>query len=74
MIFRGWFEVEWGKADIVMSGIGVKDAVMAALAAEAQQAGKMYRIGYMSPNINPAFRQGLSELGYVEGFPFMLRP
>jgi putative tryptophan/tyrosine transport system substrate-binding protein len=43
------------------------------LAAEAQQAGKVYRIGYLS-NGNPttsvpfvdAFRQGLRELGWVE--------
>jgi hypothetical protein len=44
------------------------------LAAEAQQAGKVYRIGYLG-NGNPtqnaprldAFRQGLRELGWVEG-------
>ena len=36
--------------------------------AAAQQAGKVYRIGYIGPDrVNPAFRQGLSELGYVEG-------
>ena len=43
--------------------------------AEAQQAGKVYRIGYLrvgkgSPTAAPdniAFRQGLRELGYVEG-------
>ncbi len=42
---------------------------------EAQQAGKVYRIGFLrtgsdSPNISPvgiAFRQRLRELGYVEG-------
>jgi putative ABC transport system substrate-binding protein len=44
----------------------------APLAAEAQPAGKVYRIGYLSPRpgIEPqeeAFRQGLRELGYVEG-------
>ena len=44
------------------------------LTAEAQQAGKVYRIGYLagaSPAAIPerveAFRQGLRELGYVEG-------
>jgi putative ABC transport system substrate-binding protein len=52
------------------------------LAAKAQQAGKVYRIGYLSPSspsdperlASPfgergfaAFRQGLRELGYVEG-------
>ncbi len=36
--------------------------------AEAQQAGKVYRIGWLSVSrINPAFPQGLRELGYVEG-------
>jgi putative ABC transport system substrate-binding protein len=45
----------------------------AALAAEAQPEGKMYRIGLLwdSPAVFPesieAFRQGLRELGYVEG-------
>ena len=45
------------------------------LPTEAQQAGKVYRIGYLtsrlgSPTTNSmyiAFRQGLRELGYVEG-------
>ncbi len=45
------------------------------LAAEAQQAGKVYRIGFLTPG-SPvksfklrltAFRQGLRKLGYVEG-------
>ncbi len=41
--------------------------------AEAQQAGKVYRIGYLSsdvariPHRIEAFRQGLRDLGYVEG-------
>jgi putative ABC transport system substrate-binding protein len=45
----------------------------APLAAEAQQAAKVARIGFLSPNLaaNPhlqeAFLQGLSDLGYVEG-------
>ncbi len=46
----------------------------APLTAEAQQAGKVYRIGYLSGFGSPAtdpgqipFRQGLGELGYVEG-------
>jgi len=50
-------------------------ALLAApLAADAQQAGKMYRLGVLettSPALNAAnfdaFRQGLRELGYVEG-------
>jgi len=45
------------------------------LTAEAQQAGKVYRIGYLragsgSPTVRPhqiAFRQRLRELGYIEG-------
>src|SRR5690349_10205721 len=43
------------------------------LAAEAQQAAKVARIGYLSPNqatsphLREAFRQGLGDLGYVEG-------
>jgi putative tryptophan/tyrosine transport system substrate-binding protein len=46
----------------------------AQLAAEAQQAGQVYRIGYLSassdtsnPRVREAFRQGLRELGWVEG-------
>ncbi len=47
----------------------------APLVAEAQQAGKVHRIGILSPAYPPsgpsplfeAFRQGLRELGYVEG-------
>jgi putative ABC transport system substrate-binding protein len=40
--------------------------------AEAQQAKKVYRIGYLSPRLGidsraEAFQQGLGELGYVEG-------
>ncbi len=48
--------------------------LIAALSAEAQQAGKVYRIGWLSGFGSPAtdpgqipFRQGLGELGYVEG-------
>ena len=43
------------------------------LAARAQQAGKVYRVGFLwdGPDVFPdaieAFRQGLRELGYVEG-------
>jgi putative tryptophan/tyrosine transport system substrate-binding protein len=36
--------------------------------AEAQQAGKTYRIGYLAPRtIFPAFRQEMRALGYIEG-------
>jgi putative tryptophan/tyrosine transport system substrate-binding protein len=48
--------------------------ILAPLAAEAQQAPKEPRIGYLSagalttaPTFENAFRQGLRELGYVEG-------
>jgi putative ABC transport system substrate-binding protein len=39
------------------------------LAAEAQQGGKIYRIGYLTAggSVNEAFRQALRQLGYVEG-------
>jgi putative ABC transport system substrate-binding protein len=54
-------------------------AVAGPLAAEGQQAGKVYRIGMLertSPVINAAningFRQGLWELGYVEGKNFII--
>jgi putative ABC transport system substrate-binding protein len=47
-------------------------AVAWPLTAGAQQAVKLYRIGILSPELPPpgfleAFRQGLRELGYVEG-------
>ena len=48
--------------------------VAAPLVAEAQQAGKMYRIGVLEQGasgrggpVHEAFRQQLRELGYVEG-------
>ena len=45
----------------------------APLASDAQQAGKVIRIGYLSPvspDLSPmlvAFQQGLGQLGWVEG-------
>jgi putative tryptophan/tyrosine transport system substrate-binding protein len=45
----------------------------APLAAEAKQAGKVARIGYLvgslavTPHLPEAFRQGLRDLGYIEG-------
>jgi ABC-type uncharacterized transport system substrate-binding protein len=51
----------------------VAGVLAAPLAAEAQQAAKVARIGYLStnlavnPHIQEAFRQGLRDLGYVEG-------
>jgi ABC-type uncharacterized transport system substrate-binding protein len=51
----------------------------APLAAEGQQAGKVWRIGYMSPRTSEAsqpsvqeFLQGLRDLGYVEGRDFVM--
>jgi len=45
-------------------------ALAAPLAVEAQQVMKVYRIGVLGNENNPpweGFRQGLRELGYVEG-------
>jgi putative ABC transport system substrate-binding protein len=55
--------------------LGLAGALLAApLAAEAQQAGKVHRIGYLAStsataarHLLEAFRQGLGELGWVEG-------
>jgi putative tryptophan/tyrosine transport system substrate-binding protein len=51
----------------------------APLAAEAQQAGKVYKIGYLSSGLSSgslggkeSFRQGLHALGYVEGRDFVI--
>jgi putative tryptophan/tyrosine transport system substrate-binding protein len=57
--------------------------VLAPLAAEAQQPGQVPRVGYISPGSSSdpfrqrrfeAFRQGLRELGYVEGRNVVLEP
>jgi ABC-type uncharacterized transport system substrate-binding protein len=46
------------------------------LAAEAQRAAKIFRIGYLATNPTPhfqeAFRRGLRDLGYVEGRNFVI--
>jgi putative ABC transport system substrate-binding protein len=57
-----------------VAGMG---AVMAApLAARAQQAGKIYRIGFLTgatlPDLSGALRVGLRELGWKEGDQFVL--
>src|SRR5438552_13456582 len=50
----------------------------APLAAEAQQAAKVARIGYLGgslaafPYLREAFRQGLRDLGYIEGRNFVI--
>jgi putative tryptophan/tyrosine transport system substrate-binding protein len=52
---------------------GAAALLAAPLAAEAQPAGKVPRIGYLAlnpaanPHLHEAFRQGLRDLGYVEG-------
>jgi putative tryptophan/tyrosine transport system substrate-binding protein len=52
---------------------GAVSVLAAPLAARAQQAAKVPRIGYLHPNLvasphlTEAFRQGLRDLGYVEG-------
>jgi putative tryptophan/tyrosine transport system substrate-binding protein len=52
--------------------------VAAPFAAEAQQATRVYRIGFVSPTspgpTSLAFRQGLRELGYVEGQNVIIEP
>jgi len=64
---------------IALAVIFTFSLVLAPLAAEGQQAGKIYRIGMLettSMALNAAnldaFRQGLRELGYVEGRNFMI--
>ena len=51
---------------------GAAGLLAAPLAAEAQPAGKVYRIGVLSPEVPPpglleGFQEGLRELGYTEG-------
>ena len=51
----------------------MSSGLLAPFAAQAQQAAKIARIGYLSPNLaasphnHEAFRRGLRDLGYVEG-------
>jgi putative ABC transport system substrate-binding protein len=46
------------------------------LPTEAQQAGKVYRIGFLTPgsSVPKEFRQGLRDLGYVEGKNIIFEP
>jgi putative ABC transport system substrate-binding protein len=59
-------------------GTLIGGVVIAPLAAEAQQAPKVARIGFLAthlatnPNLGEAFRQGLRDLGYVEGRNVMI--
>jgi putative tryptophan/tyrosine transport system substrate-binding protein len=54
------------------------DLLAAPLVAEAQQAGHLYRIGWLAPAANldnlDAFRAGLRALGYVEGTNLTIEP
>jgi hypothetical protein len=55
---------------MVRAGDGHDRARQLVLAVEAQQAGKVYRIGVLASGDSPtweAFRQALRQLGYVEG-------
>ena len=53
-------------------------SLLTPLAASAQQATKVPRIGYLAgnmataPHLPEAFRQGLRDLGYVEGHNVMI--
>jgi putative ABC transport system substrate-binding protein len=58
---------------------GLLLTLAAPLASEAQQAGKVYRIGFLGETGNPstssnmhAFRAGLHDLGYVESRDFVM--
>jgi putative ABC transport system substrate-binding protein len=64
-------------------GVIAGSLLAAPLAAEAQQVGKMPRVGYLNPGSSSdpvrqrhleALRQGLRELGYVEGQNIALEP
>src|SRR5262249_12529877 len=57
---------------------GTRALLAAPLAVEAQQVGKVYRIGFLAPGPAPAnvaaLREGLRELGYVEPSNLVLEP
>src|SRR5215475_7983073 len=62
--------IGWGLAFSITLLLG---GLVSPVAAEAQQTAKIARIGYLvgsvagAPNLPEAFRQGLRDLGYVEG-------
>jgi hypothetical protein len=62
-----------GSAAAWLAVIFIPALTLSPIGAEAQQAAKIARIGYMTPNLadwphtHEAFRQGLRDLGYVEG-------
>ena len=52
--------------DSALLSFVVAALLAAAVIADAQQAGKVYWIGYLAPNsVNNSFRQRLQELGYI---------
>ena len=55
-------------------GVLARALFAAPLAAHAQLAGKIYRIGYLSPNNTGvgAFQSGLTQLGWIEGRNFVI--
>ena len=62
------------KTRLILTLALIANLLAASLAAEAQQAGKVWRIGYLTPfppavhkPFSDAFVRGLSELGYTEG-------
>src|SRR5262245_30062394 len=68
---------------IGLAVVVVLSLVLAPIAGEAQKAGQAPRVGYISPGSSSdpfrqsrfeAFRQGLRELGYVEGRNVVLEP
>jgi len=64
------------KRTVLLFSISVLAVVILAFVqlAEAQQAGKVYRIGYLTRiRVNEAFRQRLRELGYIEGQNLVIR-
>ncbi len=72
-MFRGKPQMNARRTLIAAAGAG---ALAHGLPAFAQQAGKVWRIGYLAPRARPAsidadflggFPQGMRELGYVEG-------
>ena len=65
----------------LFSGAAVGWLLAALVATQAQQVGKVYRIGYLSnsssaanPHLFEAFRQGLREFGWVEGQNISIDP
>jgi hypothetical protein len=65
---RGIRTSEQRASKILVVFIGSLLTLFLLTAAQAQQPGKVYRIGYLAPGpVDEAFRQGLRELGYTEG-------